>query len=62
MDPNKHQDQQQDDQRNRSRDPERSRDSGRSREDSGGITNRSMEEERLEQERLPDRGQSQSER
>ena len=35
---------------------------GRSGEDSGGITNRSLEEEICEQEELPERGSSRSER
>jgi hypothetical protein len=44
-------------------DGERNRmDESSRRNNSGGITNRPLDRERCEQEQLPDRGQSQSER
>jgi hypothetical protein len=53
--------------RGRGNQTERNRESGdtmrnRNREDSGGITNRSLSEEMDEQEQLPERGRGQSER
>ena len=50
--------------RGRGTDTERNRsdESSRRSNNSGGITNRPLDRERCEQEQLPDRGQSQSER
>jgi hypothetical protein len=45
----------------RGSDGERNRSDSESRGNSGGITNRPLDRERCEQERLPERGQSQSE-
>lgn len=49
--------------RGRGSDSERNRsESESSRDNSGGITNRPLDRERCEQEQVPERGQSQSER